>query len=175
MNLKWLVVLLLFVGLLIWRIVASVQAQYYYEANVAAEWYLADKSSTIPAKQEHLDKYVAALEQQGLHGRYNALIFPTPNNSFDTNFTALQTLQSRLHEIEGMDARSFEYQTAIQQITAQEQGEAGAMLKELEGTWWLKYHFLIWDWVGFITIMILVTGVCFSGLFVILPWLEANF
>lgn len=148
--------------LIVW-IVAYLRADYYYEANVQSEWELADKSSTIPAKREHLDRFVATLERQNLQGRYDALIFPTPNNSFDANFAALKTLQSRLQEIEGMDVKSFEYQTAIQQITAQEQGEAQSMLKTFFGAWMLREHFLLWDWVGvsiviFLSLAIIVAG-----------------
>ena len=33
-----------------------IKGNYEYEATVGAEWSLADKSSTIPAKAQHLDK-----------------------------------------------------------------------------------------------------------------------
>jgi hypothetical protein len=134
----------------IWQIVISIRGSYEYERTVAAEWSLADKSSTIPAKGQHLDKFVAALEGQGFQGQYNAVIFPTPDNSFDTNLEALKTLQNRLHEIEKMDVSSFQYQTAIQQITAQEQGEARKMLQVFEGVWWKTHHLMAWDWIQFL-------------------------
>lgn len=141
----------------------SVRAHYEYEREVKASWTLADKSSTIPAKRQHLDKFVSILENQGLNGRYNALMYPTADNSFDANVTALKTLQQRLHEIEGMDIRSFEYQTAIQQITAQEQGEAQAMLEVFEGTWYLKNHFLMWDYVSILIFILLGATAVVSG------------
>lgn len=139
--------------ILIWQTVLSVRGNYEYEAAIAAEWSLADKSSTIPAKKEHLDKFVAALEGQGFQGQYNAIIYPTPDNSFDTNLAALKTLQGRLHEIEKMDVTSFQYQTAIQQITAQEQGEAQKMLQVFEGVWWKTHHFMAWDWIQIIWVL----------------------
>jgi hypothetical protein len=141
-----------------------VRASYEYERTVKAEWSLADKSSTIPAKREHVDKFVKTLEDSGLEGKYNALIFPTADNSFDANFAALKTLQQRLHEIEGMDIRSFEYQTAIQQITAQEQGEAKAMLDVFEGVWYLKYHIFMWEYINVIISVFLMLSIAAAAL-----------
>lgn len=148
----------------------DVNVSYKYERDVMAEWNLADKSSTINAKRQHMDKFVANLERQNLQGKYNALIYETPDNSFDANFVALKTLQQRLHEIEGMDVRSFEYQTAIQQITAQEQGEAANMLDVFRGTWYLKHHFLLWSYVGGIINSFLVLSAIILGL-ILLFWL----
>lgn len=153
--------------LLIWgmSIYYSVKGNYQYEALVQAEWNLADKSSAIPAKSQHLDKFVDALERQGFQGKYDAVIYQTPNNGFDQNLEALKTLQTRLHDIEKMDVTSFQYQTAIQQITAQEQGEAHAMLDVFEGIWWKEHYFLLWGWMGFITqtigFVFLIVGVVF--------------
>jgi hypothetical protein len=77
-------------------------------------------------------------------------------NSFDMNFDALKTLQVRLHEIEKMDITSFQYQTAIQQITSQEQGDAMSMLTVFEGTWFKENHFLLWGWVCSTLVIILI-------------------
>jgi hypothetical protein len=150
---------------LIGYFVHMVSVSYEYENNISAEWELADKSSTIPAKAEHIDKFVTSLESANLHGEYDAEFYKTNNNSFDTNFSALKTLQSRLHEIAGMNPSSFEYQTAIQQITAQEQGEAHAMLSVIEGSWYHKYHFFLWSWMCGVTVVLgivilLVIGGC---------------
>ena len=110
---------------------------------------------------EHIDKFVNALEESNLHGEYNAIFLETPDNSFDANFEVLKSLQLRLHEIEKMDITSFQYQTAIQQITQQEQGEASNMLSEFSGIWWKTNHFMLWDWIGisqviFLLIMLLI-------------------
>lgn len=137
-------VILIVIGILV---VSGVRASYEYENKVTAQWSLADKSSTIAAKSEHLDQFVTALESQGLQGSYNAILFKNSNNSFDTNLIALKTLQTRLHEIKTMDPASFQYQQAIAQITAQEQGEAKAMLDQFEGCWYLHYHFFLYDWI----------------------------
>lgn len=130
--------------------IGGIRGHYAYQNSIEAYWTLADRSSTIPKKAEYVDKFVAALESQHFDGQYNAIVFPTQDNSFDRNFEALKSLQGRLREIEKMDATSFQYQTAIQQITQQEQGEAGQMLQVFEGVWWKNNHFLLWDWVGFV-------------------------
>lgn len=127
-----------------------------YENEVGSYWSLADKSSTIPAKAAYIDKFVDALTSQHLEGKHNAIWLENPDNNFDMNFTALKTLQLRLHEIEKMDVTSFEYNTAINQITAQEQGEAGAMIGVFHGVWFKEHAFMWWDWVAGLTIFSLI-------------------
>jgi hypothetical protein len=138
------------VAIVVWTavlIVAGVRTSYQYEREIYSYWSLADKSSTITAKTHYVDQFVQVLEQQGLNGDYNAILYPTPDNSFDLNLQALKTLQGRLREIERMNVTSFEYQTAIQQITAQEQGEAKQMLDVFEGAWYKRHHPMLWDWI----------------------------
>jgi Ca2+/Na+ antiporter len=138
---------LITIVLLIVYIVNSVRANYQYSKKIESYWSLADKSSTIVKKSYYIDQFVTALEKQNLNGEYDAIWLQTADNSFDMNFDALKTLQVRLHEIEKMDITSFQYQTAIQQITSQEQGEAREMLIVFEGTWFKANHFLLWGWV----------------------------
>jgi hypothetical protein len=140
----------------------AIKASYQYEAIIESMWSLADKSSTIPAKAQYVDRFVDALDQQGFGGKYNAIIFPTPDNSYDQNYAALKTLQSRLHEIATMDITSFQYQTAIQQITAQEQGEAHKMLNVFEGVWRKEHYPFLWNWIGGTFLFILIIAA--------LPW-----
>lgn len=70
----------------------------------------------------------------------------------------------RLREIQGMDVNSFEYQTALQQITQQEQGEASAMLEQIKGAWVLGHYWYLWDWYGvlvffgFLVLVFIVIG-----------------
>lgn len=125
---------------------SCVRGEYEYEAYLGSHWSLADKSSTIPQKSAHINRFVSALEAQKFEGMHNATIYLTPDNSFDRNLDALRSLQSRLREIQGMNPSSFEYQTAIQQITQQEQGEAQPMLEVFYGVWWLKHHSWLWNW-----------------------------
>jgi hypothetical protein len=134
-------------------ITMDIVGSYQYERDYQSYWNLADKASTIEQKAEYIDKYVNAIENGDMSG-YNAIIFTTPDNSFDQNLIALKSLQGRLHEISKMNVNSFEYQTAISQITEQEQGEAYKMIKTFEGIWWKCHYILLWDWIGTLTIAI---------------------
>ena len=142
----------------------GIYGNYQYTRDFESYWQLADKASTIPQKSEYIDKFVSAIESGGFAGKYNALFMNTPDNSFDKNLEALKSLQGRLHEIEKMDITSFQYQTAIQQITAQEQGEAKNMLDVFSGIWWKEHHFWLWDWIAFCQI----TGIILLGIFTVM-------
>lgn len=122
-------------------------AHYRYIREVSYHWELADRSSTIDAKCDHISKFVESLEKASM-AEYNAVFFPTPENSFKNNLDALKTLQRRLIEIRKMNPISFEYNQAIQQITAQEQGEAKKMMAEFDGCWTKNNYIWLWDWVG---------------------------
>jgi predicted negative regulator of RcsB-dependent stress response len=141
----------------------AIKANYQYEKQIKSHWELSDKASTISQKSAEVDIFVAQLEQSNLQGTYDAIVFPTPDNSFDNNFIALKSLQSRLHQIDTMDANSFQYNTAIQQITEQEQGGACAMLNIFKGCWYKEHYILLWDWIAklqvILTITIIVAGI----------------
>jgi len=130
-------------------------------------WDLADKSSSIEDKYIYIDKMVKSFEGSGLHGSHNALFYKNPSNDFDNNLKALTSLRDRLDEIKGMDVASFEYQTAMSQITAQEQGEAGAMLAVLRGCWFKEHHFFFWNWIAVVTVLGIIVISCIGG-FIIL-------
>lgn len=143
----------------------GIVSDYKYEKDYASYWNLADKASTISKKAEGIDKFVTALENSNLKGKYNAIYLTTPDNSFDKNFEAIKSLQLRLHEIEKMDITSFQYQTAIQQITQQEQGEAKEMLSVFRGIWGKDNYPLIWNWIGTIQILLFII-LLFIGIFI---------
>jgi hypothetical protein len=126
--------------------VAEFRADFEYRNTVSSFWDLSEKASTLKQKSDYLDQYVAAVEQPGKFATNNATIFPTPNSSYDQNLVALKSLQGRMHQIQGMDESSFAYQTAIQQITAQEQGEAHGLTSTFEGCWFLQNHYFLWGW-----------------------------
>lgn len=147
-------------------------ALYAWDKNYAHAWTLADNSSTIPAKSAHLTRFSELLEAgyaKGEFARHNAIFLGTPSNGFEENLAALKTLSARLDDIKSMDPESFQYNTAMQQITAQEQGEAGNMIGALQGCYLLARHPLAWDWIS-IT-LIIGAGLLFiiAGLFCIMP------
>ena len=133
--------------LLILSICLGVSSEYKFEREVMSYWNLADKSSTLDAKSGYIDKFVKALDPNKF-AEYNAIFLKTPNNSFVQNLDAVKTLQIRLKTIRQIPEDSFAYQSAIQQITAQEQGEAQAMLKVISGCWYLKNYSILWGWIG---------------------------
>lgn len=125
---------------------------YHYERDYESYWNLAEKASTIQQKAVYINKFVTGFKNKGFEGDHNAVFFKTPNNSFDKNLEALQSLKIRLDEIQKMNVASFEYQTAIQQITAQEQGEAQAMLEVFYGIWWKNNYIFLWDWIAVVEV-----------------------
>lgn len=160
---------LLVIVVLIWlggNIYGEVSGDYEIDRTIWAEWCLADRASTIPQKSQHIDHFVAALEASGLRGEHDAVWLLTPQNGFDANLDALKTLQERLREIQGIDVTSFQYQTAIQQITAQEQGEATYMLQAFRGCWWKTHHFFLWGWVGAVNWLLLALTTLFTTIVV---------
>jgi hypothetical protein len=147
--------------LLMFSIGGGIIGHYQLEKSIMSYWDLADKASTIEKKSEYIDKFVEALNKEKYEGKYNAIFLETPNNSFDTNYEMLKTFQFRLKEIQTMDIKSFEYQTAIQQITQQEQGEAGEMLSVFIGIWWKTNYFLLWNWICAIQVtLMLIVLIC---------------
>lgn len=141
---------ILLVVSLIFGITQMILSSYNYDNQIESYWKLSDKASTIKQKAVYVDKFIMALEQSGLEGTNDAIILTTPNNSFDRNLEQLKTLQSRLHSIDTMDIQSFAYQTAIQQITDQEQGEAQSMLSVFKGSWYLVHYWYLWNWLSFV-------------------------
>jgi hypothetical protein len=148
-------------ALLVWGITAEVLADYEYSNSIESYWKLSEKASSLEVKTDYLNKFVAAVESQHLSGN-DALFLRTPDNSVEQNMIALHSLQSRMNEIRGMDVQSFAYQQAIQQITAQEQGEAEHLLGVIEGRWYLEHHILLWDWIDAVKIVLLLLVGAFS-------------
>jgi hypothetical protein len=157
--------ILMFIASLVWGgilIGKCILGDYAYERDYSSSWSLAEKASTIPQKLIYIDQFTKKLENSPMRGDHNAIILTTPDNSFEKNLEALKSLQLRLTEIQTMDANSFQYNTAISQITAQEQGEAQRMLGVFEGTWWKANHFFLWDWVGGINVLLCIICLVFG-------------
>jgi len=149
--------------------VREVRASYEYSNVIGSYWSLSEKASTLQQKSTYLDQYVAGLEAAKL-AQNNSIIFPTPNNSVAQNLVALKSLQGRMHQIQGMDEQSFAYQTAIQQITAQEQGEASNLTETFEGAWMLANYPTLWGWIDGIVWILLLVGL----VGVVISWFVDN-
>lgn len=137
---------LLALGLLVGRGVQEFRVGYQYNRDIDSYWTLGVKASTLQQKSTYLDQYIKALEDAHLSGN-DAIIFPTPDNSYEQNMVALKSLQGRMHQIQGMDEQSFAYQTAIQQITGQEQAQADNITGTFEGIWYKTNHIFFWGWI----------------------------
>jgi hypothetical protein len=127
------------------HIILGVNSNYQYTSKIGSYWSLADRSSTLAAKSEYIGKFIDAIMAAN-HSRNNSVLMPTMENSFDYNLIAIKTLESRLMKIQTMDENSFAYQTAMQQITGQEMGEAENMLNIFRGCWFLSNFPLCWGW-----------------------------
>lgn len=165
----FLIVLSVFAGAAL--IILDVFANYNFNKNYESLWELADRSSTLQAKDEYITKFVDAINKDRSNfADYNAIFLKTPEKSFDNNLAAIITLRDRLKTIQSMDETSFEYQTAIQQITAQEQGEAQNMINDIYGCYKLRSYPILWGWIGMLVALI-ITMVAILGI-VLLVWTD---
>lgn len=146
----------------------SIVASYLWKQEFGSHWSLADKSSTLKDKSVHIERFVEALDTAGLRGTHDAVFLKTTDNAFDHNLAALTSLRDRLHEARAMDVTSLAYQTAIQQVTAQEQGEASAMLDVLRGCWTKAHYPLCWGWIEFTWIALWIAALLVGGLLIAL-------
>jgi hypothetical protein len=151
------------------QLIIGIKASYSWNNEYLSYWELADRSSSLPAKTEHISTFITKLENSN-SASHNAIFLTTPANSFQGNLDALKTLLVRLKEIQGMDPTSFQYNTAIQQITAQEQGEAQEIIKTLRGCYMKGNYFIVWNWVGGLLcaigfIVLSITGFCVFELY----------
>lgn len=149
------------IGVLVYLVIGGINASYDYGKNYSVNWELSDKASTIAQKSEYIDKFVDSLDKSGLQGTNSAMFYQTENTSFDSNMVALKSLQARLNAIKTMDENSFAYQTAIQQITEQEQGQAQDMLDIFRGCYMKIHHYFFWN--EFLIIGTLLIGILSVG------------
>jgi len=143
----------------------AVLIDYQYETKYGYMWELADKSSTIPAKAKYISDFVAVLEKNSDEFEENdAIWLKTPNNSFKNNLDALKTLNQRLFEISTMNVKDFSYQVAIQQITAQEQGEAKNLISVITGCYSLHNAPFVCGWIGGLWIALFIILMVVGGI-----------
>jgi hypothetical protein len=170
----FLIISSIFLSLLSTTIYSFVMMSYEFENKYSKSWDLAQKSSTIQAKMDYINIFLNDLEQGNKRGDFashNAILLKTQNNSFKDNVGAIKTLANRLRDIKDMDPKSFEYNVAIQQITAQEQNEAGPIISTIMGCYALSSYIIAWGWIGIIFFVATVfSGIAclFSAILVIL-------
>lgn len=124
-------------------IYSGVTSSYEYNNKFGYLWEMSDRSSTLSAKEQYISQFVDALNSSRQQFADNGnLFFQTSATSFDSNFKAVITLGDRLREVGQMDPTSFQYNTAIEQITAQEQGQADDMIHVFRNCYSLKNYIL---------------------------------
>jgi hypothetical protein len=144
------------------RLGFRIYSEYDWNTTIGSYWDLSERASTISQKSEYMDKYVGALEAARLEGTNSATFLKTPATSFDENMKALLSLQSRLHDIDTMSESGFAYQTAISQITEQEQGQAQDMNDNLSSCWEKVNYYTLWNkfiWITFLLVQIALIGI----------------
>jgi hypothetical protein len=158
------VLIVLGFGLMFFRGCNHFEQEWEYENKIGNNWDLADAASTIEQKSAYMDQFVKSLENSGLQGMNSHLFYQTPISGFNQNLIALKSLQLRLKEIKNLDVNSFAYQTAIQQITDQEQGGARDMINVFESCYYKKNYYWYWDWRIIVGMLILeIVLVIFGG------------
>lgn len=153
----------------IWMIVGAISVGYMYEDNYYYAWSLADKSSDLQSKSKYITEFRINLETGYMRGdfaSYDALFLKTNDNSFEKNLEALKSLEKRMVEIQLMDVKSFEYNTAIQQITSQEQGEAEPMLKNFQQCYLLASYPYLWGVFPLLVVVLIIVIISFGSFFI---------
>jgi len=144
------------------RLIGHIYVHNKYSVEIESYWDLADKASTIEQKSEYIEKYYNSLIKSNLYGVNSAIIFDTPNEDFTENLKALNSLRVRLQEIKHMDPNTFEYQTALQQITEQEQGQANHMIDVFRRCWEKEHYYTFFNLIIIIlfgTIQIIMVSI----------------
>lgn len=148
-------------------VVSRVQGNLAWIRGPGAAWEFADRASTLEEKHRLISEFVQKLEAAGLEGEHSQTFFQTPENSFDYNMKALRSLRDRLAVSKGMAVTSVEYQMAMQQVTAQEQGEAANMIGSLRECW-IRDQYMSMELAILLSFVSLVVG------FVLPTWLTIN-
>ena len=115
----------------------GIYASYSYDVRMGQYIRLADDSSTAESKLEYLKKFEEVVSSNIFRNeaRY---VFKKERLTRDKQLKVLSTLQTRLQDAVEMDPLSFEYQTAMQQITGQEFDHALGEINDIISSCWLR-------------------------------------
>lgn len=142
-----------------WYIVDGVRFNYQYDNTIGSYWSLSVKASDLDVKSQYLDQFIGAIRAANLSGN-DALFFPTPDNSYDQNFNAILSLQTRMNAFVGQDPTTMAYQQAISQITAQEEDDNSSTIDVINHLWWKSNHIEFWGIYALLSCLgIIATGI----------------
>jgi hypothetical protein len=99
--------------------VSTYMASFPYKQNVESYLGMADDASTAALKLEHLLEYKKSVLKM-VKGDDARFIFKTPQTKKAAQMAILDSLIDRVSTTAKMKTDSFEYQTAMNQITGQE-------------------------------------------------------
>lgn len=143
-------------------IIFGVVSHNKYNTNFDANWELSKSAATIEQKSIYIDKFVQAIENGGFDGKFDAIFNPNDNNSYEQNLIALKTLQQRLHELKSLPMTSFDYNTALQQITEQQCKMSNNIIYTFSGIWYKEHYILLWNWICLVGVCIFIIGIICS-------------
>lgn len=140
---------------------------YYYEVGIGQYIRLADDASTAEKKLEYLKRYEGAIRLKIVRNDAR-FIFKQERLTRDTQLVILGTLQTRLQDSTEMNPLSFEYQTAMQQITGQEfEHELTEINDIIWGCWYRQSGlviFCLWfAWLPWVILFFIGLAVRFSN------------
>jgi hypothetical protein len=114
-TLTWIVIVGLLIGIGIWCYLPG----YNYRQQVSGYLMLADDASTAKLKLEYIEQYKDAVHKH-VYGKNARYIWKTPQTNINYQKNVLDSLVDRVKQTSLLDEKSFEYQTAMNQITGQE-------------------------------------------------------
>jgi len=133
----WLLFVVTFLSALAGLTGGGIYLSYGYDVKMGQYIRLADDASTAEAKLGYLQKYQEAVEQNIVRNQAR-FIFQKERLTRDRQLSILSTLKVRLQDAANMNQSSFEYQTAMNQITGQEFNHALGELSRIISDCWLR-------------------------------------
>jgi len=113
--------LILGLGVLINGAWINWQVSLQYQRDIGGFFEYADRASDAKTKSMYFDKYVDALNKEGLSSGYSSVYFQNqPEANLANEWNVATSLQERLHALTKMDENTMQYQQGIQQISITE-------------------------------------------------------
>lgn len=88
---------------------------YQFDRNVGSYCELAYEASDISKKVQYFDTCVDLMKKEQLTG-YSVWWFKTPSDKVSEHYAVMESLQTRMHQLVGMERDSFEYQKGLEQV-----------------------------------------------------------
>jgi uncharacterized membrane protein SpoIIM required for sporulation len=144
--------------------VSTYMASFPYKQNVESHLGMADDASTAALKLEHLLEYKKSVLKM-VKGDDARFIFKTPQTKKAAQMAILDSLIDRVSTTAKMKTDSFEYQTAMNQITGQEFEGTIASTNQmffsmyLRQNGWNAYMWMMGIWLMILLIALFITAI----------------